>query len=96
MGHQRLQPGAPLTPHILGFALDVTSVEPKFKLNQHYADADKIGAIKGLRSRGTDDARQIAALMEETLGQGGREKDVVKRLGSAPATAAVTTADDKH
>lgn len=61
---------AALTPHILGFRLHVTSVEPKFKLNQHYPDADKIGAIAGLRSRGTDDARAIADLMEATLGQG--------------------------
>lgn len=74
---------AALTPHILGFALDVTSVEPKFKLNQHYADADKIGAIAGLRERGTGDCRQIADLMEQTLGQGGRDKDVVKRLATA-------------
>ena len=74
---------AQLTPHILGFALDVSSVEPKFKLNQHYADADKIGAIAGLRSRGTDATRQIAELMEKTLGQGGRHMDVSKRLAAA-------------
>lgn len=73
---------AALTPHILGFALDVTSVEPKFKLNQHYADIDKIGAIAGLRSRGNADAAEIARLMEGTLGQGGRDRDVVKRLQS--------------
>jgi len=79
---------AALTPHILGFALDVTSVEPKFKLNQHYADVDKMGAITGLRSRGTDDCRQIADLMERTLGQGGRDMDVVRRLQ--------TKADEKH
>ncbi len=73
---------ATLTPHILGFALDAESVEPKFKLNQHYPDADKIGAIVGLRSRGTDDCRQIADLMELTLGQGGREQDTARRLGA--------------
>ena len=74
---------AALTPHILGFALDVQSVEPKFKLNQHYADADKLGAIAGLRARGTDAARQIADLMELTLGQGGKHLDVTKRLAAA-------------
>jgi transcriptional regulator len=71
---------ARLTPHILGFALDVTQVEPKFKLNQHYPDEDKIGAIAGLRARGTDATRQIADLMERTLGQGSRDMDVAKRL----------------
>ncbi len=76
---------AMLTPHILGFALDVTSVEPKFKLNQHYADADKVGAINGLRSRNDGDARQIADLMELTLGQGSRDLDVAKRLASPKA-----------
>lgn len=71
---------AALTPHILGFVFDVESVEPKFKLNQHYADADKRGAIAGLRSRGTGDARDIADLMEQTLGQGSTQNDVVHRL----------------
>jgi transcriptional regulator len=71
---------AALTPHILGFAFDVTAIEPKFKLNQHYADVDKIGAIAGLRSLGTDAAREIADLMESTLGQGGAHLDTAKRL----------------
>lgn len=85
MGRYSPQRRAALTPHILGFALDAEAVEPKFKLNQHYADADKLGAIAGLRALGTDDARQIAELMERTLGQGGRDQDVVKRLATAAA-----------
>ncbi|MGV3570564.1 MAG: FMN-binding negative transcriptional regulator [Ramlibacter sp.] len=72
---------ARLTPHILGFALDVEEVQPKFKLLQHYPDEDKVGAIAGLRSRGTDATRAIAHLMEQTLGQGSREMDVARRLG---------------
>lgn len=53
-----------LLPHILGFAIEVDRFEPKFKLNQHYADADKLGAAQGLeRDVGTDDAREIARLM---------------------------------
>lgn len=76
---------AQLTPHILGFALDVISVEQKFKLNQHYADADKIGAIAGLRSLGVDRATRIANLMELTLGQGTAEMDTAKRLSASVA-----------
>lgn len=76
---------ARLTPHILGFALDATEVQPKFKLLQHYADEDKVGAIAGLRSRGTDDSRQIADYMERTLGWGSRDMDVARRLSRAQA-----------
>lgn len=78
---------AALTPHILGFALDVDAVEPKFKLNQHYADADKIGAIAGLRSLGDGSARQIADLMELTLGQGSRDQDITRRMAAASGDA---------
>ncbi|MBV7483822.1 FMN-binding negative transcriptional regulator [Bordetella sp. BOR01] len=60
---------ARLLPHILGFALDVEKVEHKFKLNQHYADADKLGTVHGLESRGTDAARAIAAYMRASIGQ---------------------------
>ena len=53
-----------LLPHILGFAIEVDRFEPKFKLNQHYAEADKLSAAQGLeRDVGTDDARAIARLM---------------------------------
>jgi transcriptional regulator len=79
---------ARLTPHILGFALEVADVQPKFKLLQHYADEDKLGAIAGLRARGDDDSRQIADYMERTLGWGSRDKDTAKRLAAlAPAGA---------
>ena len=79
---------ARLTPHILGFALEVEEVQPKFKLLQHYTDEDKQGAIAGLRARGRDDARQIADYMERTLGWGSRDMDVVKRLARHSATEA--------
>jgi transcriptional regulator len=78
---------ARLTPHILGFALDVQEVQPKFKLLQHYPDEDKVGAIAGLRARGTDDCRQIAEYMERTLGWGSRDMDTAKRLSQQAATA---------
>ena len=53
-------------PHIIGFEFEVTKLEPKFKLTQHYGDADKRGAAAGLKSRGTDAAREIAELMLST------------------------------
>jgi len=58
---------AALMPHIVGFSMSVTRLEPKFNIKRHYSDADKRGAIAGLISTGKDDARQIAMLMAETL-----------------------------
>ncbi|GAA5235858.1 FMN-binding negative transcriptional regulator [Verticiella sediminum] len=72
---------ARLLPHILGFALDVDDVLPKFKLNQHYADADKLGAARGLESRGTDAARAIAAYMRASIGKADAQgADVTRHL----------------
>src|SRR5690606_35859800 len=73
---------AALLPHIIGFELDVTSFEPKFKLSQTYADADKRSAAAGLKSRGTDAAREIADLMLSTISQDGNAQgvDVTQRL----------------
>lgn len=72
---------ARLLPHIIAFEIPAERVEPKFKLNQHYANADKIGAAEGLKSVGTDKARQIAGYMLGTLsddvsGTGGLERDL--------------------
>lgn len=55
-----------LLPHIIGFELEVSKLIPKFKLTQHYGDADKKGAAAGLMTRGTDAAREIAELMLST------------------------------
>ena len=71
-----------LLPHIIAFEIPADLVEPKFKLNQHYPSADKIGAAEGLKSRGGEDARQIAELMLRTVedgqedGTGGLEADL--------------------
>jgi len=62
---------ARLLPHIVGFTLEAETVEPKFKLNQHYPDADKLGTIRGLRSVGTDAARAVADYMETTVSESG-------------------------
>lgn len=65
---------AALVPHIIGFELRVTKLEPKFKLTQHYGDADKKGAAAGLVTRGTDAARQIAQYMLSTCTDSGQQK----------------------
>ncbi|MBS7700673.1 MULTISPECIES: FMN-binding negative transcriptional regulator [unclassified Chelatococcus] len=73
---------AALLPHIIGFELEVTSFEPKFKLSQTYADADKRSAAAGLKSRGNDAAREIADLMLSTISGDGNSQgvDVTQRL----------------
>lgn len=62
---------AALVPHIIGFELRVTKLEPKFKLTQHYGDADKRGAAAGLMTRGTDASRAIAQYMLSTCSDAG-------------------------
>lgn len=62
---------AALLPHIIGFHFDVSEIEHKFKLSQHYADIDKKGAAAGLKSRGTDMARELADMMLATVSRDG-------------------------
>lgn len=74
---------ATLTPHILGFALDVSRMEEKFKLSQHHADADRRGAIAGLRETGDCDSRMMADMMDAVAAQ---PLDTASRLrGKAPS-----------
>ena len=76
---------AALVPHIIGFEMEVTKLEPKFKLTQHYGDADKRGAAAGLMTRGTDAAREIAELMLSTCSTGGDKPgaDITSHLGKS-------------
>src|SRR5690606_27922101 len=76
-----------LLPHILGFSREVDRCEPKCKLNQHYADADKLGAAQGLEQDvGTDNAREIARLIRASVdpdkrtGSGERGTDIASYL----------------
>jgi transcriptional regulator len=62
---------AALVPHIIGFHFHVTKLDPYFKLSQHYSDANKKGAARGLKSVGTDAAREIADMMLGTCSDGG-------------------------
>lgn len=74
---------AALLPHIVGFEFEITKLDPKFKLTQHYGDADKRGAAAGLMTRGTDAAREIAELMLSTCSTNGDRPgaDITAHLG---------------
>ncbi|MFT5087459.1 MAG: transcriptional regulator [Candidatus Latescibacterota bacterium] len=49
------------------FRIEIKQIEGKFKLSQNRPHADQQGAIEALRKVDTDDARGIAALMQERL-----------------------------
>jgi transcriptional regulator len=53
---------------IVGIEIEVTRLVGKAKLSQNKADADRIGAIDGLRQRGGDAAGALADAMQATLG----------------------------
>lgn len=52
---------------IVAFAIDVTRIEGKFKLNQNRSSADRKGVIAALEAAGSEDSRAIADLMRATL-----------------------------
>jgi len=58
---------ANLTRAIVGVELTITGIEGKWKVSQNRTDADRKGAIEGLRKLGSDDARRMARLVEDAL-----------------------------
>ena len=52
---------------IVAFAIDVTRIEGKFKLNQNRSSADRRGVIAALEAAGSEDSRAIADLMRAGL-----------------------------
>jgi len=52
-----------LLPAIMGFAIEITSLEGKLKLSQNRPAADHEGAIRGIEARGGADDAALAALM---------------------------------
>jgi transcriptional regulator len=52
---------------IVGIEIEVTRLVGKAKLSQNKADADRIGAIEGVRARDTDDAIALANAMAATM-----------------------------
>ena len=54
---------AELLPHIVAFTLEIDSLQGKRKLSQNRSAADRLGVIRGLSARGSDDDRAIVAAM---------------------------------
>jgi transcriptional regulator len=52
---------------IVGFELRSTSVQVKLKLNQNHPVANVAGVIAGLRDTGSQEAAEVAALMQKEL-----------------------------
>jgi transcriptional regulator len=48
---------------IVGFEIDITRLEGKFKLSQNRPAADRPRVVDALERIGSDDARGVAALM---------------------------------
>jgi transcriptional regulator len=53
-----------LVKNIVAFEIAISRIESKRKLCQHYSQADRWGAIAGLRERGDYQSNQIADAME--------------------------------
>ncbi len=80
---------APLLDHIAPFSLRIERIEGKVKLSQNRATADRAAVIKGLRDRGTDDDRAVAAAMEQHPYRSGEAQPLI---GSGSTTPAATPA----
>lgn len=67
-------PGAPhverLLGAIVGFRLEITRLEGKWKLSQNHTEGRRRKAIDGLRERTDHDSQAIARLMQDGLGTG--------------------------
>ena len=58
---------AALLHAVVGFAVDLDSLEGKFKLSQDKKPEDIAGAIEGLEARGDGRAAHVAAAMKRQL-----------------------------
>lgn len=58
-----------MTSAVVAFAIDVTRIEGKFKLNQNRSSADRKGVIAALDAAGSQDSRAIADLMRAGLSE---------------------------
>ena len=56
-----------LLAQIVGFRIEIVSIEGKFKLNQNHPIERREKVIRALRRQGGEDAKAIAEMMQETL-----------------------------
>jgi transcriptional regulator len=52
---------------IVGFTIEITSIEGKWKLNQNHSEERRQRIIDGLQTRPGENNSQIAELMQATL-----------------------------
>ena len=53
-----------LLKYIVGFEIEISQINAKFKLGQNRAAPDRLGAAAGLLREGKETAQQLAALMK--------------------------------
>ena len=56
-----------MTESIVGFSIEVESIQGCWKLNQHHSESRRAGAIVGLQTRGQGDDLEIADLMASSV-----------------------------
>jgi transcriptional regulator len=54
---------------VVGFEVEVTRIEGKWKMNQNRAVADREGVMAGLRAEGGEMEREVARVIKEGLGE---------------------------
>jgi len=63
-----------LVKHILGFTLEIESLEGKYKLSQNRSDGDRAGVLKELTQRQGGDAHEMLELMRGLYTEDGRRR----------------------
>ena len=56
-----------VTDSIVGFSIEVESIQGCWKLNQHHSESCRAGAIAGLQKRAQGDDLKIADLMASSV-----------------------------
>jgi transcriptional regulator len=64
-----------LAEHILGFELEVESIEGKFKLSQNRSDGDRAGVLKELAKSRDSGVQEILELMRGLYEKDGRTRN---------------------
>lgn len=64
-----------LAGHILGFELEIESIEGKFKLSQNRSDGDRAGVLKELAKSRDSSTQEMLELMRALYTEDGRTRD---------------------
>ena len=64
-----------LAQHILGFEMEIETLEGKFKLSQNRSDADRMGVLKELAKNRDSGVQEMLGLMQGLYREDGRMKD---------------------